>query len=273
MDDWLAELGSGRRALDLGAGSGSFDCSRYSCSVVALDIELDPLKCSGAALRVKAQSERLPFSDRCFDMVICHNSLEHFAKLESALEEIARVLKPGGRLYVSIPHGYGFDDNLYRLLGGARHHVNRFRFSEAVARIENKIGVRLVKWRKLYSSFTYLRKPPAGVPLPRRLKPIALLPASAFALAQLLLNAATRLADQLLGTDLAVYGWALYFVRSTGGISREPIEEPAYLNVCRHCGAGHPASSLDLRRRWRLLYDCPSCGSTNLYFEPFGNTL
>lgn len=49
---------------------------------------------------------RLPFPDGAFDKIICAEVLEHLADDTSAMSELARVLRPGGMLAVSVPR-YG----------------------------------------------------------------------------------------------------------------------------------------------------------------------
>ncbi|MGI0014158.1 MAG: class I SAM-dependent methyltransferase, partial [Nitrososphaera sp.] len=244
MDNWLSELSSEQRVLDLGAGTGSFNYARYPCSVFAVDAEATFLRNSVGntrLYRINALSDRLPVSDHTFELVICHNTLEHFTQLRETLDEVRRVLKPQGRLFVSIPNGYGFADNLYRFVLAGGGHVNRFRFSDVVRCVEDVVGVRLVKWKKLYASFIYLKKPALNVlpHSPLRIRLISRLPAIVFVLAQWLLNIITRLADRMFHTDIALYGWALYFARVPEG---SPFEESTFLNVCMHCGAGHPAT-------------------------------
>jgi ubiquinone/menaquinone biosynthesis C-methylase UbiE len=51
-----------------------------------------------------ADGQRLPFADASFDRIICTETLEHVADAQLALRELARVLRPGGRLAISVPH-------------------------------------------------------------------------------------------------------------------------------------------------------------------------
>jgi hypothetical protein len=45
----------------------------------------------------------LPFADRLFDIVICYHVLEHVPYDMEAMQELRRILKPGGRLFVDVP--------------------------------------------------------------------------------------------------------------------------------------------------------------------------
>ncbi len=64
------------------------------------DLESNPQRyCSFA----QADALTLPFPDGCFDLVLCSEVLEHIPDYQSALDEVYRVLKPGGTLAVSVP--------------------------------------------------------------------------------------------------------------------------------------------------------------------------
>jgi ubiquinone/menaquinone biosynthesis C-methylase UbiE len=52
----------------------------------------------GHVVAVQGDSERLPFRRGAFDVVTCANSFHHYPHQERAVEEMHRVLKPGGRL-------------------------------------------------------------------------------------------------------------------------------------------------------------------------------
>src|ERR1035441_479678 len=230
--DWISQLRSNQWVLDLGAGEGSFPCAEFSCAWLALDDDPRAFTTTVRYSRVTGKGHQLPVRDGSIDLLISHHSLEHLAPLDETLAEMARVLKPGGRCYISVPNGYSLCDAIYRLvfLGGG--HVNRFRKGEVIRLVEQRLETRLVAWHKLYTSFVYLRKlmglletPPAD--LPRRLKMIAWLPERFVRFVQRALYVGTRLLDRCLRTDLAVYGWAFYFERPSGQLA---VEQPAYLN-------------------------------------------
>ncbi len=107
--------------LDVGAGFGrhAFEVARRGARVVALDFAADEVTATDdtfeamvaageiAADRtagvVRGDATRLPFDDESFDVVITSEVLEHVQDDVSALAEMARVLKPGGRLSATVP--------------------------------------------------------------------------------------------------------------------------------------------------------------------------
>lgn len=238
-----------------------------ACSVIAIDEDPHAFRpaaplANARCARVLGRSQQLPVASASIDLVICNHALEHFLDLDAVLEEIGRVLKPGGRLCVSVPDGYGLCDGLYRWLFEGGGHVNRFRRNDLVRRIESRVGVRLAQWQKLYSSFAYLHTlvPLLDAPPPdlqARLKRIARLPRACLKAAQWGLYVGTRVADRLLGTQLAVYGWGFWFDRGAG----PAVENPPYVNVCLYCGTGQPSESV--RRMPRYGWQCCSCYKRN----------
>ncbi len=56
---------------------------------------------------VRANAEHLPFEDHSFDVVTCSEALEQIADPSRAIQEMARVLKPEGRLLLSAPSRLG----------------------------------------------------------------------------------------------------------------------------------------------------------------------
>ncbi len=271
--DWIAQLKSDQWVLDVGSGPGSFPRAEFSCRWLALDDDARAFTTKVRYSRVAGKGHQLPVRDGSIDLLICHHSLEHLAPLDETLAEMARVLKPGGKCYISVPNGYSLCDAIYRLvyLGGG--HVNRFRKDEVIRLVEQRLNVRLVGWHKLYSSFVYLRKLMALLDaphpvLPRRMRIIGWFSRSAAGFAQRTLYVGTRLLDRWWRTDLSVYGWAFFFER----IPAQPaVEQSGYLNVCLYCGTGQAAASAT-RSGW-LSCRCRNCDRTYPYFRPFRNTL
>lgn len=114
---WLGAR-EGDLLLDLGCGAGrhAFESLRRGCRVVACDYSLAELKDVGAmfvALEdeleqpwgrcANGDATRLGFRDETFDRIIAAEVLEHIPDDEAALAELARVLKPGGTIAVTVP--------------------------------------------------------------------------------------------------------------------------------------------------------------------------
>jgi SAM-dependent methyltransferase len=282
VHDWLHQLQTDQRVLDLCSGTGSFSPAGLACSVVALDEDTAafenaaPLQ-PGPHYRAFGKSDQIPFSNASFDLVICHHGLEHIPTVETTLREIGRVLKPDGRLVVSIPNGYGLCDGIYRFVFEGGGHVNRFTRQRAVELVERCAGVRLQSWHKLYSSFAYLYRLAEALDshpmsLPKRARALDRLPRAAVYKGQRALYRATRLADRLFHTNLAVYGWAFYFGHPSDGYSSDAAQEqPAYLNVCVYCGSGHPAANMN--RGSRSFWRCSACDTVNPFVKPFRNAI
>ena len=88
------------RLLDLGGGTGAANPVFGGRDVVALDPSPEMLGLNTATTRVVAVGEGLPFADNCFDAVFSAYVFRNLDSVEGTLEEVARVLRPGGRLGV-----------------------------------------------------------------------------------------------------------------------------------------------------------------------------
>jgi SAM-dependent methyltransferase len=116
-------LEPGDRVLDLGCGGGrhAFESMRRGAVVTAVDADASEVKDTAALMRVLdtedatvterrgkgtagvADALALPFPDGCFDRVIAAEVLEHIPADGQAMAELARVLRPGGTMAVTVP--------------------------------------------------------------------------------------------------------------------------------------------------------------------------
>jgi SAM-dependent methyltransferase len=114
-------LKAGDRLLDLGCGFGrhAFEALRRGGRVVACDMafpELEQVVGTAEAMRgageigpdllcasVNGDGTRLPFADNSFDRIIASEVMEHVPDDLCALEELTRVLRPGGTIAITIP--------------------------------------------------------------------------------------------------------------------------------------------------------------------------
>jgi len=116
----LDALPAGARVLDAGCGPGSWDYARRAdLDLTGFDVKFPPgPPRPRPGLRVfRGDLARLPLRDGLFDLTVCHYVLEHVRELEACCDELQRVTKPGGALYLSVPRAAAFDDRLYRFAG------------------------------------------------------------------------------------------------------------------------------------------------------------
>jgi demethylmenaquinone methyltransferase/2-methoxy-6-polyprenyl-1,4-benzoquinol methylase len=107
----LSCLGPGQLALDLCCGTGdiSVQLANRGARVVGVDFSGSMLQVAAnrqnrsepsAITLIRADALLLPFSDASFDAVTVGYGLRNLASFDTGLSEMARVLKPGGRLVI-----------------------------------------------------------------------------------------------------------------------------------------------------------------------------
>ena len=106
----LRLLPPGARVLDVGCGSGWFAAALRDAgfAVVGIDVAAEALRrarerASGVEFVLTAEGEELPFESASFGAAWLGEVLEHVQDGIGLLEEVARVLEPGGSLVVSTP--------------------------------------------------------------------------------------------------------------------------------------------------------------------------
>src|SRR4051812_20591304 len=81
----ILHIGAGRRKI---AGAVTLDINPRVSPDVVWDLNVFPY----------------PFEDALFDVVVCEHVIEHLRDVIWVMEELHRVSKPGGRLYITVPH-------------------------------------------------------------------------------------------------------------------------------------------------------------------------
>ncbi len=115
------DLEPGMTMLDLGAGFGrhAYESARYGLHVIAADVAFDEMRSTRATFTAMyeagelteatsvdcllADGLHLPFADVSFDRIIASEILEHVPDDLGVMQELSRVLKPGGILAVTVP--------------------------------------------------------------------------------------------------------------------------------------------------------------------------
>jgi SAM-dependent methyltransferase len=149
---------AGQQVLDLGCGFGrhAFEAYRRGADVVAVDRSADELvqvealfaamaaqgEAPGGSLArtVRADLLELPFADASFDVVIASEVLEHIPDDRRAVAEIARVVRPGGRVAITVPRWWpervcwALSRSYHEVDGG---HVRIYRGDELAGRLHD----------------------------------------------------------------------------------------------------------------------------------------
>jgi SAM-dependent methyltransferase len=256
----IAAAPPGIRVLDAGCGPGSWPYDeRIDLRITGFDIKFPP----GPPARAphvavfRGDLARLPVRDASFDLTVCHYVLEHVTELAACCDELARVTKPGGELYLSVPRAAAFDDRLYRFAGAFAKYVllklkkrleHQQRFDlETVLRLFEARGFEVEALARVPAGFSWMNDP--------RTKPLQ----RPFTDALAALHRAT-------GVDLAKDANFVLTFRKTGtrGARREPARRRV-THVCRECGEH---AVVDPPRPWPKTWTCPWCGKVNPFGRP-----
>lgn len=137
---WAAGFCEGGRVLDAGCGVGygaELLSQAGASEVVGVDnseaaIELARNASDNVSYQV-GDVRRLAFDDGAFDLVVCFEVIEHVDEPLLVLDELARVLRPGGMLLVSSP-------NRDRYVPGNPHHRHEFTRPELQAALDARFA-------------------------------------------------------------------------------------------------------------------------------------
>ncbi|HEY0594056.1 MAG TPA: class I SAM-dependent methyltransferase [Thermoanaerobaculia bacterium] len=161
--DAARAMPAGTRLLDAGAGECAYKRFFGHCAYTAVDLAVGDTGWNYINLDVIAPLHRLPIAEASFDAVLCTQVLEHLERPAESLAEIHRVLRSGGRLYLTAPmahpeHQVPYDFYRYTSFG-LRSLIGGAGFREIEV---EPFGGLFVRWAyELPRIFTFF--PPAGI--------------------------------------------------------------------------------------------------------------
>ena len=111
------------RILDVPAGQGAFAEELLKAGyrdIDCLDINAEAFRLNDPRVRFQRHDviDPLPFPDAHFDYVFSIEGIEHFENPWTFVKDLCRVLKPGGRLFISTPNTFSVDARLKYLISG-----------------------------------------------------------------------------------------------------------------------------------------------------------
>lgn len=128
---FASRLAGGKRVLDVacGEGYGAALLAHVADSVTGADLSGEVIAHARAAYAsmphlcfIEAPCTRLPLPDASFDLVVSFETVEHIAEQDAFVDEIARLLAPGGVLLISCPNKREYSDR--------RQYANEFHVKE-----------------------------------------------------------------------------------------------------------------------------------------------
>jgi ubiquinone/menaquinone biosynthesis C-methylase UbiE len=129
VEDRARSVAAGSRVLDVGAGTGPYRDLFQHCRYETQDFSqyegYQGREGQYAEINYVSDITSIPVPDACFDVVLCTEVLEHVPRPIEALQEMVRLTKPGGRLFLTAPLGSGLHQEPYHFYGGYTDHWYR----------------------------------------------------------------------------------------------------------------------------------------------------
>lgn len=123
---WIESMDKGKSVLEIGCGVGldAYAMTQKGMQVTAVDLTevgIETVKSrfkeEGLTAEFKvADACELPFADNTFDYVYSFGVLHHVADTQKAINEVYRVLKPGGKAKIMLYHRRSLNELVHRML-------------------------------------------------------------------------------------------------------------------------------------------------------------
>ncbi len=109
----FVDIDSCASVLEIGCGDGGnlLPFSRLGCRAVGVDISKNRIRDARAFFKESEAEGRFIYADimameeevGCFDLLLCHDVIEHISRKRELLAGIGRFMKPGGYLFIAFP--------------------------------------------------------------------------------------------------------------------------------------------------------------------------
>ncbi len=122
-----------------------------------------------------ADARVLPFADAAFDLIVSDSTLDHFSvesDIRRAIAELARVLRPGGTLILTMDNSGNLTEPLFRLwiaLGRSPYFIGKSYGRRQLERALQEAGLEVTATSAIMHNPRFIAK--AGLRLLRRLRP------------------------------------------------------------------------------------------------------
>ncbi len=141
--------------LDAGIGYGELFQGLPEYIQFGVDVSLPYLRIAkNNGIEVcMAKLEKLPYCDDSFDAIISSDVLEHVLRIDKAVSELIRVLKPGGMLIVRVP----FDESLDEYINNPKYtysHIRSFNLNSLRLLFESCFGLKFIEYK--YTGYDFL---------------------------------------------------------------------------------------------------------------------
>lgn len=147
LEEARATIPAGARVFDAGSGEGRYRDYFAHTRYTGLDLAVGDDTWDYTGLDVLGDLRELPFGDNTFDYAVCIQTLEHVNEPMQVTREIGRILKPGGRYYLTAPmnwHQHQKPHDFFRYTSFGFRHL-----------VENS-GMRVVELRPWGGYFWFL---------------------------------------------------------------------------------------------------------------------
>ncbi|MCA9950653.1 MAG: methyltransferase domain-containing protein [Anaerolineales bacterium] len=141
IQDLLA-LKPGETYLDISCGRAQLTtlARQHGAQAHGLDLSYTALQSGWNAGQggdlITGNSQELPYAPDSFDVISNIGSLEHYLDMQTAVQQMARVLKPGGRAVVLVPNSFSLLHNIWIAARDGRTNIDQQPIQRYAARVE-----------------------------------------------------------------------------------------------------------------------------------------